>query len=182
MSKTNLALLLAYQRGYRIVNEVIFNDKGKIVPGYISGGYRKFSVIIANSVMNVKVHRFVALQKFGDEIFNKGVLVRHLDGNPLNNREDNIEIGSVADNSYDRDSFTRLAHAYKASLNNQTLGIDTVRLIKLDRESGMSYSDIGKKYSVPVTNIYYLINKSIIYNNPELFAKLSETSNFKSSS
>ena len=180
LSKANLAILLAYERGYRIINGEIINDKNKVVPGYVNNGYKRFSVIIENSVINVKVHRFIAYQKYGDKIFTKGVHVRHLDNNPLNNKEDNIEIGSGIENSLDRNPELRLAHAYTASLSNQRFDLETIKLIKVDREAGMSFNAIARKYNAPKGTVRYLIKNSIAYNNPEKAEAMLSVKNFKS--
>lgn len=53
-------------------------------------------------VRTIPVHRFIAWCKFGDDIFTPGIVVRHMDGNHLNNRPDNLELGTHSDNYYDR--------------------------------------------------------------------------------
>ena len=50
----------------------------------------------------VKVHRIVAFIKFGYDFLGKGIMVRHLDDNGLNNTYDNIELGTWQDNYNDR--------------------------------------------------------------------------------
>ena len=58
-----------------------------------------------------RFHRFMGYLKFGDEIYTKGMQVRHLDGNPLNNSWDNIAIGTQRDNTYDIPKEKRLQSA-----------------------------------------------------------------------
>lgn len=43
---------------------------------------------------NVWVHRLQAYQKFGERVFEPRMVVRHLDGNSLNNSWENIGIGT----------------------------------------------------------------------------------------
>jgi hypothetical protein len=54
----------------------------------------------------VAVHRLVALTWVGPPPF-EGAQVRHLDGNPLNPRADNLAWGSAEDNAADRDAHGR---------------------------------------------------------------------------
>ena len=72
-----------------------------------------------NKTCRILVHRLQAYQKFGDEIFKEGVVVRHLDNNSLNNSFDNIAIGTQLDNILDRPSEERLNHAKYASSFSQ---------------------------------------------------------------
>ena len=48
--------------------------------------------------IRVLAHRLQAYIKYGDAIYAKGIVVRHLDGNPKNNRLENIAIGNQLDN------------------------------------------------------------------------------------
>jgi hypothetical protein len=46
-------------------------------------------------------HRLQAFKKFGQRIYEPGMVVRHLDGDSRNNRVENIEIGSHSQNQMD---------------------------------------------------------------------------------
>lgn len=46
-------------------------------------------------------HRLNALKKFGNEMFDGGIVVRHIDGNKLNNHSDNIMLGKQSENIRD---------------------------------------------------------------------------------
>jgi hypothetical protein len=83
-------------------------------------GYLFFSVRFNNikHPKNIPVHRLQAYQKFGDTIFDKNVVVRHLDGNPQNNSYENIGIGTQSENMYDIPKEKRIAHAKHASSFN----------------------------------------------------------------
>ena len=89
---SNELLIETFEKGYRIIDGIIYNPDGKILKGYVGKrGYRRFSPVRTN---HVKVHRLVAYQKFGDALFEEGIEVRHLDNNKLNNSEDNIALGT----------------------------------------------------------------------------------------
>ena len=61
-----------------------------------------------------KVHRFCAYLKYGEKLFEEGILVRHLDDNPLNLSWDNIVLGSPKDNSLDQCTIARKERAKHA--------------------------------------------------------------------
>lgn len=52
--------------------------------------------------VQLSVHRMIAYKKYGYALFGKGLQVRHLDDNSLNNSIDNIAIGTAKDNYRDR--------------------------------------------------------------------------------
>lgn len=107
----------AYEKGYRITEEgdVVGLKKEKV--GFTHGnGYRRFKMRDENGEnINVAAHRLQAYQKFGEGIYQEGMVVRHLDGNPDNNHVDNIAIGTMRENIMDRPAAERLAHAIHAS-------------------------------------------------------------------
>lgn len=105
MNKTNKALTHAYRRGYRV------SIDGKRVKGIRkkslsltpnSSGYFQFCIRLPiGERYPVDVHRLQAFQKYGLEMFEEGMNVRHLNNNKLDNSWDNIAIGTMSDNSMD---------------------------------------------------------------------------------
>lgn len=115
-SKRSIALLLAFEKGYRITNEgKILNPEGKELKGNINKGYLRFSIRLGDDRINVSVHRLLAYQKFGERIFEEGQLIRHLNSNSLDNSWDNIGIGTHKDNMNDKPKEVRLKSAIYAS-------------------------------------------------------------------
>jgi len=115
MSNFNRNEITAYNLGYR-VNEKgdLIGLKGKRV-GSLSNGYYKIKIRIKNGYINCLVHRLQAYQKYGEDIYKKGIVCRHLNGNPLDNSIDNIAIGTQQDNAMDRNKQDRIAHAKLAT-------------------------------------------------------------------
>ena len=60
--------------------------------------------------IRVLAHRLQAYIKYGDAIYEKGIVVRHLDGNPRNNRYENIGIGTCLDNWNDYLKHEKIKH------------------------------------------------------------------------
>lgn len=114
-SKHNNAVIEAYEKGYRVVGGKVFykNKERKLC---LNNGYYKFGVRANNGQMiNVKVHKLMAYQKFGNLMFEQGIEVRHLDSNSMNNLENNIDIGTSAQNAADKTPQTRLKAALTAT-------------------------------------------------------------------
>lgn len=154
MSKINTALKLAYRKGYRVTPE------GKVVNAL--GRERKcqiktsrndkryvFNVAIGNGVrMPVPVHKLQAYQKFGDKMFDQGIVVRHLDGDSSNNHEGNIAIGTVRDNIMDRSLEDRKNHSAKATAARTDTRNDWGVIEKDHRENGIGFKTLSRKYGV----------------------------------
>lgn len=115
LSKKNQAIIEADQRGYHCDSEGrLYNPQGVAISGFIDGGYRAFSIRIDGHSQNILLHRFIAFQLRGDLAFTDGIVVRHLDNDKLNNRWENLELGSVRENYLDlpkQDRIKRARHA-----------------------------------------------------------------------
>ncbi len=151
MSVTNNALKHAHKVGYRVTREgkVLYKNKPRKLD-YNRYGYARVRVRDERGkVVNIPIHRLLAYQKFGECIFDDGVCVRHLDGDPSNNVWDNIETGTQSDNMLDRDPDERMAHAIKASshIMQPVLagGIEFPSYLSAARHFGISDNGIRKR-------------------------------------
>lgn len=120
-SKTNNNIIEAYNKGYRVLDDGSVSginvSKRKL---NLEDGYYTISLRIKDTThTNIPVHKLAAFQKFGNEIFKDGIEVRHLDNNSLNNKPENIGIGTHSINCMDKSVETRLDSAIKASVNNR---------------------------------------------------------------
>lgn len=148
ITKNNKALLKCVSRGYYIDTEgKAFNPKGKEVRGTVNIGYKNLRFRIDGKMVSVPFHRLQAYQKFKEKIFEKGIVVRHLDGNPLNNHWDNISIGTQSDNMMDRHKEERKKHAVIAVEAWQ----NSIRS-KEDRKEIYKYLSEGKSYNWIIEN------------------------------
>lgn len=103
----------------------------------------------------VYVHRIVCATFNGPEPF-EGALVRHLDGDSLNNLASNLAWGTHAENSADaKEHGTLRGGAVK-------LDVDKVRQIRADlaKPDREKYDDIGRRHGVTGSCVY-AINKRI---------------------
>lgn len=108
MGLKNKYILEANKKGYKANEDGdIISPRNKKLKLYYNKNrlrhrYYSFSIRMGKKVCTVPVHRLVAFQKYGNEVFDKDLVVRHLDGNSLNNSYKNIALGTQSDNMYDR--------------------------------------------------------------------------------
>lgn len=95
------------------------------------------SVVLGHGNMGSPVHQLVALTFHGPRP--EGQDVRHLDGNPLNNRAENLAYGTRTDNILD---------VYRIGKAWRTLTIDDVRNIRQRISEGEKGADIARIYGV----------------------------------
>lgn len=137
MSKTNQLIITAFKKGYRIVNgNCIY--KGKTRKPKIKNNYLFISGVRDKhgKGRDLPIHRLLAYQKFGNEMFNKGIMVRHLNGNSFDNTDENILIGNNQDNQLDIPVEQRKTRVLNASKQNK----------KYDNEKVKKFYNLTKSY------------------------------------
>lgn len=143
--------------GYTISKEgVVIGPRGEI-KGYKDNNYLQFSIRGENNkIFKIKFHKFQAYIKFGDKIFEKDQVVRHFDGNSLNNSWDNILLGTQQQNMMDRTEEERKNH----SKNSKRLSTEEKEKIVEDRIiNGLSYNELSKKYNTPLSTLKDIVKK-----------------------
>lgn len=174
MSNSDVAIIYAYNKGYRLNDDGdLISPKGKALVSKIKKfkkesnttihfqRYKVFSVYIPDyGHTTTFCHRLGAYQKFSKKIFDKGIVVRHLNGNSLDNSLTNLGIGSASDNRMDIPRDVRKRASLAASKSRRRFSDEIVSGIRLDREMGMTYYQIGTKYNVSKSTLSYLFNKA----------------------
>ena len=100
----NQLIIKCYEAGFRATPEgYIISHKGKRVGSDRGDGRIAFKSIVDDNGISrsLLAHRFIAYQLYGDKIFEKGIIVRHLNDNPSDNRFENISLGTRKDNTRD---------------------------------------------------------------------------------
>lgn len=155
LSDSNKAILKFFNNGYKIgVNGDIYNHKGKkLKPRQNTYGYLIFRLRLDGKLKILSIHRLQAYAKYGTEIFNKDLVVRHIDSNKLNNNINNICLGTQLDNMRDKSKILTPIWASHPKYDYAS--------IRKDRERGMKYSDIMTKYNISSKGtISYIINST----------------------
>jgi hypothetical protein len=151
MTKSCMALLFAFEKGYSIREDgTPLNPKGKILSQRKSSdGYRSILVVCFGSKYNVAVHRLQAYQIYGDKLFQKGIEVRHVDGDKENNSVKNIAIGTHSENMMDKPENMRKKWALNAGLKKSPLTpADVVEIKKLYKTGEYTYLQLAKIFGL----------------------------------
>jgi hypothetical protein len=91
----------AYDMGYRYLGGKVYGpDRKERVLTLSVKNYLRFSIRANGKKKIIPLHRFIAYQEHGMEIYNHHC-IRHLDGNSLNNKISNLALGSQRDNLMD---------------------------------------------------------------------------------
>jgi len=159
------ALLRAVELGYFVDDDgQVIGPRGPRSTRTNKDGYHRFSVRIDGPGKrisgNIMAHQLAAYQKFGTGIFEKGVVIRHMNGDPLNNRESNLELGTHSQNMMDRTPEARLAHSKLAAKSLRKLQTpEEIAALRADQSAGMTYKQLSVKYKISTGSISYLINE-----------------------
>lgn len=135
LSKHDQTIILAFDIGFRFDFETCemvrpSGHRRKIDKVYGKQRYPYDGFSLNGKSLSFTVHRFCAYQKFGYDLFSDGVVVRHLDDNPLNLSWENIELGSQKDNSLDQCEIERKNRAiYARSFQKRPSQCDTSDLV-----------------------------------------------------
>lgn len=166
----NKAIILACLKGYVIKEDgKVLNPKNEIIKGYNRNhngvSYKAFSIrfpagIYGRRTSEVSFHRYQAFKNYGMNIFKKNIVVRHFDGNSLNNTYRNIKIGTQSDNQFDRTEEERLLHSIKAIQGKDNLIGEKISDIKKDRANGFTYDQLSYKYGVSKSGLSYHLGKN----------------------
>lgn len=105
----------------------------------------------------IKCHRLQAYQKYGDMLYGEGMMVRHLNGDSLDNSWGNIAIGTNSENQMDIPEQIRLFRARYASSFMQKHNHDDI--ISFYKEN-KSYKKTMEKFEISSKGtLHYILNK-----------------------
>lgn len=161
---------LALVKGYTVTREgILLNRNGKQVKGRIkdrNNDYYNFDIRIGPAKENKKVHcmihRLQAYQKFGNKIYENGIVVRHLNGDRYDNSYNNIEIGTIKDNKND---IPKELISINCGQIRRKYSVETIESIRKDRKAGFTYTQLMSKYHITSkgTINYILYNECTLY-------------------
>lgn len=112
----------------------------------------------------IRVHRFVAYCKYGEEAFLH--LVRHKNDISLDNSWDNLLLGDHRSNALDISPELRRERAQRAAEKKRKLTPEQRAEIPILKEYGWSYSQLAARYGVCVATIQIYVRKNEPYPLP----------------
>lgn len=163
---TQRGIVEAHQRGYFCTPAgIILDPEGvpvKLTVHVSTGRATRYMVFHIPSGQSrgysVEVHRFIGYAKYGDAIFNKKIQLRHLNENSLDNRPENIEIGTPTQNHLDRPAAVRIAHARHAGQAQRRCDDTLVAQIRFDRAQNVSYRVLGQRYGLSKSTLSFMLS------------------------
>lgn len=163
-SNNNLNLIIAKEKGYYsdILGNIYspFQKLNLIKTNSNTTPYYVFGVRYKNKVRIIMTHRFIAYLKFGDKIFDEGIVVRHLNSNSLDNSYENILLGTHTDNMRDKSKNVTVKAAIIAASKNRRFSDNQVMEIIFDRKNDFSYKKLCEKYNTSKGTLSYFFNKA----------------------
>jgi len=155
---------IAYERGYRVTKEgQLIGLSNKVVGCDNSKGYEKIHICINKKYKNLLTHRLQAYQKYGNKLYEDGIMVRHLNGNSLDNSWGNIAIGTRRDNAMDIPIEIRTKMSIQRAKSNIKYPKKFVLKLREDYKVIKNYAELGRKYNIPTAIIWSLINKRKVF-------------------
>ena len=153
---------IAYNRGFRVTKEgICISSKGNKVGSINQYNYYTFELKDIKR-FTISIHRLQAYQKFGNKIYEPNMVVRHLNGNSLDNSWDNIEIGTQSDNWLDVPKEKRFEISLKGAETQKKYSDELHKQVLEAREQGMTYKEIMEKFGIKCkSQVSFMINKRI---------------------
>lgn len=157
---------LAHKLGYQCIPiGLILNPQGQVIGAVKRDGYVAFAITIDGKPVEIRAHKLQAYQKFGDEVYEKGVEVRHLNGNKLDFSWENIALGTHSQNMMDKPKEERRRIAKNAS--SFVKKYDYAQVIAYHNLHG-SRSMTMKHFGITSTGTFHYIMKNKGNQNDEL--------------
>jgi len=160
-------VVVAYERGYRVTDDGrLFGTRGQELEIKIRSTqkYPNRQVSIDGKGKNFTIHRLAAYCFYGDDLFEEGITVRHLNGDVLDCRKSNIALGTIRENHMDKCPEVRSRSASIAAKSRVNLKRPSQR--KLSDEQALDVKQmlseevdvvtISKKHNVSSMTIYQI--------------------------
>lgn len=170
LSKAAGHIMYVHARGYRVLRDgQVKSFTGRILKlreRYKGKGRRALDepyleFTAANEegkARGVLVHRLVAYQKFGLDMFVDGLVVRHRNDITRDNSWANIILGTYSENIMDKAPEVRRAQARRAALAKRRLTMVQANDIRRQKELGAKVVDLCEEYGLGLSAVYAIIN------------------------
>jgi hypothetical protein len=152
-------------RGFYISNGVLYKKDGTIQYTYLSNGYPRLKIYINGYKMSVRVHRIVGYIKYGEAIFQKGLVIQHLDNDKLNYKIENLELCTHKQNMMNNPAELRKQIATIASNSDNFkkkcrsfTDNDIITIRRMYESKEMGVTKLAKLYKRHTSSISCIVN------------------------
>ena len=118
-----------------------------------SGKNKPFYKEVSFRTKSISVHRIVYAKFVGK--LNKHLTINHIDGNPSNNRPENLELVTMQENA--RHSWSALKR--KPVISNNKIDKEIALMIRQQRRLGANYKELCEMFGLCKSTISYVINE-----------------------
>ena len=147
---------IAKQRGYKVTEDGVFCGVRDNILIHKNKGYLCVSIKVDGKNRWLFAHRLQAYQKYGDEIYNKGICVRHLNGDKSDNSFDNIAVGTNRDNIMDRPKSER--QRISALAGKATIKYNRDEVIEYYNKCNRSRKKTIENFGMSKAGLHYILN------------------------
>ena len=146
---------IAKQRGYKVTEDGVFCGVRNNILIHKNKGYLCVSIKVDGKNRWLFAHRLQAYQKYGDDIYQKGICVRHLNGDKSDNSLENIAIGTNRDNMMDKPKAERRRIANLAS--RQTIKYNKNEVIEYYNNCNRSRKKTIEHFGMSKAGLHYIL-------------------------
>lgn len=152
---------IAYGLGYRTLPDgTVLGLRGKPIALQLDHCNRRyFRPRYNGGHITVPVHRLVAFEKFGQDLYTVGLEVRHKDNNSENNSWSNLLLGTKSQNMMDKPPEERKRIALLGAMAQRKLSEEGAQHLRDDHDAGLSYRKLVKKYGIAKSTVSYIVNR-----------------------
>jgi hypothetical protein len=160
--KWELLARMALKEGYYARDDgVIVTPRGVELSRKSTVTYLNFSYWYVEAGQKKKgtipQHKFAAYYFFGEAVFEKGIEVRHLNGNEKDNSRENLKLGTHKENIQDTPKEIRLRasreNGKKGAIARRIFNEEQIKEILNMRSKGLLYKEIAEIFSCSKTTI-----------------------------
>lgn len=168
LSISDNGILAAYAKGYHVDKEGnILNPKNIKLKPNLKSNYYIFGLRYKNGQYSILVHRLQAYQKYGEELFKEGIVVRHKNGIKTDNSWDNILIGTSQENSLDIPIEKRILRTQGSTKIRQKYSNELIIYIRHKYMNGIKQIDLSRKFNIPKSGIHHILNSLYLFERIE---------------
>lgn len=161
--------VIAFNKGITVNKDgKAFNSNGKQIGFQTKNGNYIYNIIKVRDPFDkksipVKIARLQAYQKYGDKIYESGMVIRHLDGNSTNDSYDNIKIGTYSENNLDIPPKQRQLNCLGSTKSTRKYSDELLIQIRKEKAEGARNFELCNKYNIPKSTMCHILKTKYLH-------------------